>query len=386
MRRVQSRALAAPHTGLTPGRRQRRAPRNRRRSRSTEAGRPPIPPVFASNRPTSTATAPIRSKNTGFLSTLLTLGKPLLQTEPYFTDVGSVVRTRAGDLWVADPGGRELVRVSGKTGAITVVGREGEGPGEYRAPQMVFAMGVDTVMLFDSRLFRLNVYHADGRYLRSVSMGTVETTTNFVSGDDRGKLIGTSLDLSGAGTGTTRPVVRFTVASGKLDTITRIVGERLVALPGHMNKPGMRRFGFVPYSDADAVVGLTTGGFVIARASTGRVQWHDASGRLIFETMFPGERQPIADSILRRMEPALRAHIPKRRLSSKVGELSARQATACGSAPTLVRGVRRCGTGSRRGSAHHWRWSCQGVRKLWVPANHIYISYGARMMGCDRWK
>lgn len=246
----------------------------------------------------------------GAQSRPLTLGKPLLQTEPYFTDVGSVVRTRSSDFWVADPGGRELVRVSGRTGAITVVGREGEGPGEYRAPQMVFAMGLDTVVLFDSRLFRLNVYHADGRYLRSVSMGTVETTTNFVSGDDRGQLIGTSIDLSGAGTSNTRPVVRFTVASGKLDTITRIVGERLVALPGHVNKPGMRRFGFVPYSDADAVVALTTGGYVIARASTGRVEWHDASGRRTFETTFPGTRRPIADSILRRMEPALRAHVP----------------------------------------------------------------------------
>jgi hypothetical protein len=176
---------------------------------------------------------------------------------------------------------------------------------------MLFPMGVDTLILFDSRLFRLNVYHADGRYLRSVSMGSIETTSNFVSSDDRGRMLGTSIDMATVGTGVQRPVVRFTVASGKLDTIARVVGQRLVALPGHVNKPGMRRYGFVPFADADAVAALTNGGYVIARASSGRVEWHDASGRLTFETMFPGTRQPIADSILKDVEPALRAHIPK---------------------------------------------------------------------------
>lgn len=240
------------------------------------------------------------------------LGNPQFQTEAYFTDISTVVRTKSGDLWVADPGGQELVRVSGRTGALTVIGRKGEGPAEYRAPQMVFAATADTVLLFDSQLFRINVYASDGRYVRTVSMGGVGRTTSFISGDDRGHVVGTTIDMTSATASTNSAVVRFAVASGKLDTIVRIAGKRLVPLPVDPKKPGMRMYGFVPFAEVDAFAALTTGGYVIARANTGRVEWYDANGRRTYDTAYPGTRQRITDSVRNAIQPAtVRSMAPK---------------------------------------------------------------------------
>jgi hypothetical protein len=242
----------------------------------------------------------------------IALGKPLLQTEAYFTDISTVVRTRSGDLWVADPGGEELVRVSGKTGAYEVVGRSGEGPAEYRAPQMVFAATADTVLLFDSRLFRLNVYAPDGRFVRSVSMGGVGRTVSFVSGDDRGHLSGVAIDMASASTTANGVVVRFAMSSGKIDTVVRIAGKSLVPLPADPKRPGMRAFGFVPFADVDAFVSLANGGYVLARAASGRVEWYDATGRRVHDAIFPGSRQPVTAELLASVQPApVRAMAPK---------------------------------------------------------------------------
>lgn len=67
-------------------------------------------------------------------------------------DFGSIQTVRElpdGDLLVADPLGKALYRVDMDAGTRTVVGREGQGPGEYLQPDAVWPLPGDSTLLVD---------------------------------------------------------------------------------------------------------------------------------------------------------------------------------------------------------------------------------------------
>lgn len=86
------------------------------------------------------------------------LGPPDAVFPGDFGYVHTVVELPDGHVLVADPLGKALYRVDMDDGTRTVVGRVGEGPGEYRQPDAVWPIRGDSILLVDlgnARLVRI---------------------------------------------------------------------------------------------------------------------------------------------------------------------------------------------------------------------------------------
>jgi hypothetical protein len=90
-----------------------------------------------------------------------------------FTDVVGAVRTGEGRIVVADQGASEL-RVFGPDGGFLFrIGRNGEGPGEFRRLEYVGVFGSDSLVTFDSALRRIQIFGPDGEFVRSQVLETM---------------------------------------------------------------------------------------------------------------------------------------------------------------------------------------------------------------------
>ncbi len=79
-----------------------------------------------------------------------------------FSSIRGALRLSDGTIVVADGGSSEL-RFFGPDGMHRLtVGREGEGPGEFRAISAVHRLAGDSVVVFDSRLRRFSVFDKQG--------------------------------------------------------------------------------------------------------------------------------------------------------------------------------------------------------------------------------
>ena len=90
--------------------------------------------------------------------------------EYQFFRVGGSVRLPDGRIVVANTGAREL-RVFGPDGTFRkTVGRDGEGPGEFRWPSRVRSLGPDTLLVWDQSLQRISLFDGEGRFLSMIPL------------------------------------------------------------------------------------------------------------------------------------------------------------------------------------------------------------------------
>jgi len=96
--------------------------------------------------------------------------------------VGGSVRLGDGRIVVANTGSREL-RVFGPDGVFQrSVGRDGEGPGEFRWPSRIRVVAPDTFLVWDQSLQRVSLFDADGRFLSMAPLRP--TSSNLFPGDE----------------------------------------------------------------------------------------------------------------------------------------------------------------------------------------------------------
>lgn len=72
-----------------------------------------------------------------------------------------------GTIVLANSGTRELRWYDPDGTLIRTAGREGEGPGEFRAPRLVGTVAQDTIVVWDYELRRLSYFAADGTFGRA---------------------------------------------------------------------------------------------------------------------------------------------------------------------------------------------------------------------------
>jgi len=101
---------------------------------------------------------------------LLTIGV-VHGDEPYqLWDVRAAVRLRNGGMVIANAGTRELRYYDGRGRFVASAGREGGGPGEFRALTWLFQYRGDSVIAFDLGSRQLSVFGPNGGFGRTVTL------------------------------------------------------------------------------------------------------------------------------------------------------------------------------------------------------------------------
>ncbi len=90
------------------------------------------------------------------------LGQPTATFAEAFGLITGVRELSNGSILLADPLGGMLVRLDPGLTSMETIGSEGEGPGEYRQPDGIWAIGGDNSLLVDLGNARLTVVDADG--------------------------------------------------------------------------------------------------------------------------------------------------------------------------------------------------------------------------------
>ncbi|NUQ12798.1 MAG: hypothetical protein HUU26_10815 [Gemmatimonadaceae bacterium] len=133
------------------------------------------------------------------------LPKPSREIEDPFSMVGGAVEIRGGKVIAADAIEMELVVVDFAAGTRTPLGRQGSGPGEYRAPAGIMRLQGDTIWVLDAAQQRVVVFNPDltpGTTfpLLTFDQSTMSALTAPFFNDRRGRIYASAMVIQ-AGTG-----------------------------------------------------------------------------------------------------------------------------------------------------------------------------------------
>jgi hypothetical protein len=157
-------------------------------------------------------------------------GGPLFQ-------VTDAMRLRDGRIVVASAGTHEI-RIYGADGRLLrVVGRAGEGPGEFRAPFWLGRLGGDSIAVWDAALRRFSVFTPAGEFVRGVSpsglQGVFPKAVGVLPGGRFVLASSTSSQVLPPPGQARRDTAAFVVidADGTVaDTLGRFPGEEMIAV------------------------------------------------------------------------------------------------------------------------------------------------------------
>jgi hypothetical protein len=206
-----------------------------------------------------------------------------------FHRVRDATRLADGSIAVADGGSNEI-RVFSAAGEFSIsIGREGAGPGEFRALSSVDRFGDDSLLAFDPGLQRLTVASIDGTSLRVLRPHPADLRlASVLPLTDSSFVVVTRERGSDASDGSVRrgslSLLRLSASSGvPIDTITSMPGNESVAYSSG---------GFVaaiaPLFPKASHIGVVRGDVVIGTADSLEYRVLSEDGRLRRIVRVPG--------------------------------------------------------------------------------------------------
>lgn len=201
-----------------------------------------------------------------------------------FSSITGLRELDDGRVLVSDGIDGVLLRADFATGRLDTLGRAGQGPGEYRSPDALFAMPGGATLLVDLGNARLSLFDAAGRYRESLpimqgSPGAPGGLRLLIpSGTDQAGRI--YYQPRGDAGGDSGVVVRWDRRAGATDTLARIKLPAIVSSSsgGPNNRSVSQRPHPYPLQDGWAVA--PDGRVALVRSPQYRVDWVDPSGRL----------------------------------------------------------------------------------------------------------
>jgi hypothetical protein len=210
-----------------------------------------------------------------------------------FSQVAGFRELSDGRLLIADQIEQILARIDFETGAYEVLGRQGQGPGEYVMPGALFALPGDTTLMVDGMGRRMLVVGPNGH----ISSNTIPL--RHPSGfpiiargvDRRGRIY---FDLAGLmmpgmeemGAAGEAPLMRWDPGAGILDTLGYVHFPPMEPVgPGEMRV----RLGGGAFEGRDAWSMAPDGRIGIARHEDYHVEWLQPGGRSVAGRPVPYE-------------------------------------------------------------------------------------------------
>jgi hypothetical protein len=159
------------------------------------------------------------------------LGAPTAKLAQEFTGIDGLREMRDGRVLVLDSREKLLHLIDMKSGTGTKLGREGDGPGEFRLMMKTFSLGGDSVGISDmSRAGRLMVVRANGELGALFGMidSSLSTRTfNPLASDNAGRFY--TLDTRNPFLDSTS-IVRWDVAKRSRDTVAKFMATPISPL------------------------------------------------------------------------------------------------------------------------------------------------------------
>jgi len=230
-----------------------------------------------------------------------------------FSGIISVRELADGRLLVADTRETRVVVVDFVTGRIELVGRTGDGPGEYRRVAPLRPLGGDSSLMIstlDRRWFIFDgpritgTFPADHAMVVAGSAGPVMITSAMLTlplqADARGSVLGfvgpsrMTVEARAPSPRDSLAVILISRLSGRIDTIAFVQQRptRSTMLPAQRDIAGGMRYSNPPWAVGEQVVLMPDGWVAVVRLGPYRVDWRDLDGRWMRGTALPV--QPIA--------------------------------------------------------------------------------------------
>jgi len=216
------------------------------------------------------------------------LERPEARYAEPFSMIAGIRELPDGKVLVSDPIEEMFVRIDLTTGQATQLGRVGQGPGEYKTPDRIFAQPDGSTLLTDLGNGRISVFGADGRYRESFPIvqgnnagaGPGGGRPMFIlasQSDAQGRLYFQQMGMGGIDSAA---VLRYDRRAQKIDTVAFVkVAPPIARTTGTANNQSVMMSPPVyPRQDAWAVA--PDGRLAIVRAANYSVEWVTPSGRV----------------------------------------------------------------------------------------------------------
>lgn len=232
------------------------------------------------------------------------LPRPSAQLEDPYSLIAAVREFERGRLVVADGVDGELSVVDFASGEKTPLGRQGSGPGEYRAPSALFRVRGDTIWAMDPPQQRVTVFLPDLKAGAPFRLEMFDATTRTAvmapfHADQAGRIYSNSLPVGAGGPNMRIPdsieVVRFDPrAAGTRAVLSKLrfptSGTPEMRVEGQVIRYTMAFPGLVT---ADSWAVFPDGRVAIVHGATYTVEFIGADGRRSTSRPIPYERVPV---------------------------------------------------------------------------------------------
>ncbi|NOT08266.1 MAG: hypothetical protein HOP28_08670 [Gemmatimonadales bacterium] len=204
-----------------------------------------------------------------------------------FSQVGGIRELRDGRVIVIDPREPQLALIDMKTGSLTPIGKQGSGPGEWRAPRALYRFAGDSTLVQDPPNGRFLILTPDGKPARIVdpSVGALSRASGLLQSIDlRGLMY-----YQGSGVQANAPIPldsavigRFDPARQAHDTVGKVaLGKASFVATRLQDGRQARRLVGEPFSPGDAWNVFPDGRIAIARVGNYHLEILGTDGTVI---------------------------------------------------------------------------------------------------------
>ncbi len=215
---------------------------------------------------------------------VVSLTKPEAEFAEPFDQVSGVRELGNGRVVVADLFAKSVAMADFRSGALTKIGREGQGPGEYAFPVNVLALPGDTTLIVDPAQRRFVKVAPDGKAVGLVSFPEGAGGMGNMRGTDaQGRVYLQANPFGSRALGEMRempdsaPILRWNPANNRIDTIVKVkLPETARATSGTASARSivMRQ---QPFSARDEWAVAPDGRVGVARVADYHVEWHGSA-------------------------------------------------------------------------------------------------------------